>query len=229
MAIAMTLIASAVAAQSAGPSPASPAGSADDRALLQSAVAHRGIGADSAAAVIYLFTDFACPDCALFIAQRLDSLVAAAVTPGRARLIHATFLIPRLLRGWQGASAAYCIAAITDVRTFDEAARRIFAEQGTWALARDAAPPLRAIARDVGADPGRFDDCTARNVMAPLLLSDVRAGFAAGITGTPTLVVLAAKALADRTRDPFEGAVTLRGDVPLSQVLAAVAKVTKTK
>ncbi|MCU0633682.1 MAG: DsbA family protein [Gemmatimonadaceae bacterium] len=210
-------------------SPASPTGSADDRALLQAAVAHRALGSDSAAAVIYFFSDYACPDCARFVTERLDSLLTAVVRPGRARIIHASFLIPRLLRGWQGASAAFCIAAITDASTFDEASRRIFAEQAQWATARDAAPTLRAIARDVGADPARYDDCIARDLMAPLILSDVRAGFAARLTGTPTLVVLSARALTDRTRDPFEGAIALSGSAPMRQILDAVEKVAKAK
>jgi protein-disulfide isomerase len=153
--------------------------------------------------------------------------VKAVVVPGTARVVHASFLIPRLLRGWSGASAAYCIAGLTDAKTFDEAARRIFAEQGQWATARDPLPGLRTIARDVGTDMQRFDDCVARSVMAPLLLSDVRAGFAAGITGTPTLVVLSAKALRDRTRDPFAEAETVQGSAGIPSVVNAVQRVAR--
>lgn len=229
LALLLPAFAAAGAQEGAPPSPASPTGAADDRALLQAAVQHRTLGADSAAVVIYLFADFACPDCARFVASRLDSVVTAVVQPGRARLVHASFLIPRLLRGWQGASAAFCIAGLTDAATFDEAMRRIFDAQPVWATARDAAPPLRAIARDVGADPVRYDDCVARDVMAPLLVSDVRAGLAAGVTGTPTLVILSAKALADRTRDPFQGAVVLAGSAPYPEIVNAVQKAAKAR
>jgi protein-disulfide isomerase len=208
-------------------SPGSPAGASEDRTLLQTAVEHRSIGSDSTAVVVYLFTDFACPDCAIFVAEQLDPLIRAVVAPGTARVVHASFLIPRLLRGWNGASAAYCIAGLTDAKTFDEAARRIFAEQGRWATARDPLPVLRTVARDVGTDMERFDDCVSRNVMAPLLLSDVRAGFAAGVTGTPTIVVVSAKALRDRTRDPFAQAETVQGSAGVQAIVAAVQRVAK--
>jgi protein-disulfide isomerase len=222
------LATASVPAAHAQTSPGSPTGAAEDRAMLQAALRHRAIGSDSAKVVIYFFSDYACPDCAQFVAQRMDSLVGALVTPGAARIVHASFLIPRLLRGWQGATAAFCIAALTDVATFDEAARRIFAEQGIWATARDAAAPLRAIARDVGADPVRFDDCVIREVMAPLILADIRAGFSARVTGTPRLVLLSAAALADRTRDPFDNAVSFPGNAPLSELRAAVARLSRT-
>lgn len=195
-----------------------------DLALLGAAEAARTFGAgpggalDPALPTIHEFVDFACPTCRDAFVARYDSVKAAFVETGRANLIVRAFPIPRLLRGPHAAEAALCAGALGGPDAFSHLQRRFYETQADWRFLRDPAPAFRREAADARVDAEAFEDCLARDVVAPLLVADVRLGSRLGATGTPTFVFVAPGAT--------EPSDLFYGDEPLARFEEAFARAT---
>ncbi|MHC4067636.1 MAG: DsbA family protein, partial [Planctomycetota bacterium] len=78
-------------------------------------------------------------------------------------------------------------------------------------------PYFEAYAEDLGVPLRDFSACLARDAMAPLIISDVRAGNEAGITGTPSFVF--------NKLDEFNGDETFYGTQPMDTFLVTIERV----
>jgi protein-disulfide isomerase len=159
-----------------------------DGELLNRADSVRIRLAAAPAVILMEFVDFACSDCAAFHMARADSLQALVAAED---LVYAfrVYPIPRLLRGYHGAEAAFCAGGVGGRAAFEAMTKLLFQRQGDWALAFDPQPLILAYARELGL-PGTFDECVRRNAVSPLILADARQGAHLGVPGTPTFVVL---------------------------------------
>ena len=157
---------------------------------MQRADAARMYGTDTTRATIHEFVDFACSTCRAFYLERSDSLKAKYVESGEVNLVVHTYVIPRLMRGYHAAEAAFCAGALGDREGFEGMQRHLFTDQADWRAMRDPVPGFVAYAEELGLSAEPFRDCLLRDAMAPLIMADMRTAGLARIPGTPTFVFL---------------------------------------
>ncbi len=171
----------------AATSTAQQTGAGADIELLQRADAARSTATPAAEVTIDEFLDFACSHCANFHLQRADSL-QALVAAENLNLTIRMFPIPRLMRGFQAAEAAFCAAAFTGRPGFIGMLKQLFENQAAWSQLLDPTPIFETYARNIGVPLEPYRDCVARDAMAPLIVNDVRMAKDLGIRGTPSFV-----------------------------------------
>jgi protein-disulfide isomerase len=162
-------------------------GAGADIELLQRADAARSITTPTADVTIDEFIDFACSHCANFHLQRGDSLQALVVAEDLNLAIR-VFPIPRLLRGFQAAEAAFCAAAYTGRPGFTGMLKQLFENQAAWSQELDPTQIFETYARNLDVPLAPYRECVARDAMAPLIVNDVRIAKDLGVRGTPTFV-----------------------------------------
>jgi protein-disulfide isomerase len=158
-----------------------------DIELLQRADAARSLATPTAEVTIDEFIDFACSHCANFHLQRGDSLQTLVAAENLSLSIR-MFPIPRLMRGFHAAEAAFCAAAYIGRPGFMGMLKQLFENQAAWSQARDPTPIFETYARNINVPLDRYRDCVARDAMAPLIVNDVRIAKDLGVQGTPTFV-----------------------------------------
>jgi len=159
-----------------------------DALLLQRADAARTYGDDDRVPTIDEFVDFACPDCSVFHAERGDSLINRFVIGAGVNYRVRMYLIPRLMRGYQAAEAAYAAGALEGRSAFEGMMRLLLEHQEEWRYLLDPTPHFEEYARYLELPLDRFRELLERDAMAPLILSDIRMAQAMGVTGAPTFV-----------------------------------------
>jgi protein-disulfide isomerase len=175
-----------------GPSPASAqvAGSAAEAApaVIQRAIESRSKGADSAAVVVFEIADFQCPYCADFAATVAPELDERYVATGQVQWVFVNLPLHTHPRAWHAAEAALCAGVAGD--RFWEMHDTLFARQSDWGSADDPAARFAAYAAelDVPADP--YARCVDEDQVAALILQDLGSVVSAGISGTPTFIIM---------------------------------------
>jgi protein-disulfide isomerase len=158
-----------------------------DILLIERADAARTVASESAEVTLDEFIDFACPDCSAFYLQRADSLDALVEAEDLQFTIR-VYPIPRLLRGFQAAEAAFCAGALADRPGFLGMVDQLHRHQEAWRHLLDPTSMFEAYAANLDLPTQQFTSCLARDAMAPLIISDIRLAMEAGIPGTPTFV-----------------------------------------
>jgi protein-disulfide isomerase len=217
--LASLLSAPLVAQAPAAPSPANPAGAADDRAFFDRAREARRLGSATAPVRMLEFFDYACPDCGRYHATRADSVRRAFAESGEVELVPTAWPIPGLLRSWQAAEGAACAGAVGGAPVFTKVHDRLLREQAQWSVLVDARAHIEGIVADAGANRTAYAECVASDRVAPLLNTDIRLGNALGVNGTPTLVLLR------RDASDLSQVVVLSAFAPLDSIRAALNRV----
>lgn len=207
------------AQSAAAPSPANPAGVADDRAAFERAREARRHGSATAPVRMLEFFDYACPDCGRYHATRADSVRRAFAESGEVELVPTAWPIPRLLRSWQAAEGAACAGAIGGAKVFAQVHDRLLRDQGTWSVLADARAHVEGVAVAAGANRAAYAECVASDRMAALLNTDIRLGNALGVNGTPTLVIMR------RDASDLSQVVVLSAFAPLDSIRSAISRV----
>ncbi len=158
-----------------------------DIELIQRADAARMVASESAEVTLDEFIDFACPHCSAFHLQRADSL-AALVEAEDLQFSIRVYPIPRLLRGFQAAEAAFCAGALAGRAGFLGMLDQLNRHQEAWRHLLDPTSIFEAYAANMELPMQEFSSCLARDAMAPLIISDIRLAKDAGVPGTPTFV-----------------------------------------
>lgn len=188
---------------------------ADLERLSRAGIA-RTVGPDSAKVMVLEFLDFECPVCAAFHVQRADSL-KKALGPDT-RLVFVNFPLTNHMFSLHSAEAATCAGAVGGHDGFMKVADALYRQQKDWAEADNPTRVFMRIAQQAGVDTASFADCRSRDLVAPLLLSDIDMAGKFGIRGTPTFVVLAAGAKS------AQEAQVASGNVAMSQLIEMIAK-----
>ncbi len=147
------------------------------------------IGGARARVVIEEYADFQCPYCAAHDTTYADSVLAWVRAQNGA--VRFDFYDVALRSHPAAAPAARAARCAGEQGRYDAARRALFAAQGTWRQAWDAAERATRIARATVKDAAAFDRCMAADA-APvygILAANWARGKAAGIPGTPTFVI----------------------------------------
>jgi protein-disulfide isomerase len=168
--------------------PTSAKTAAEEREMLVKADAARAIGPEDAKVVLVELFDFGCSACQEFHRTRSDSL--KAVLPPDVRFIAMGFLIPRFPRGYHAAEAALCAGALGGPAGYQTMADRLMAAPSDWENAHDPRATFIGYAREAKLDVAAFTDCTDRDMMAPVILSDLSIANNFEAQATPTFVAI---------------------------------------
>lgn len=181
----------AVPAAAQTPTPESSAGAVVERALES-----RAKGDPNAEVVVFEVADFQCPYCAQFAGTVAKELDRKYVVTGRIQWVFVNLPLHTHRLAWVAAEAALCAGAAGGV--FWPMHDRLFAEQSRWSRMDDPAAYFAGIARDLGADVSQYEACVAQDRVAPLILEDFGSAVSAGITGTPTFIVMRGDEMVER-------------------------------
>jgi protein-disulfide isomerase len=174
----------------------SPMGVEATNRVLERALESRAKGSESAAVVVFEIADFQCPYCAQFAAQIGPELDARYVEPGRIQWVFVNLPLHTHPRAWHAAEAALCAGVAGD--KFWQMHDRLFASQDTWGSADDPAPLFARYAAELGVPPDAFRACTVGDQVASLIIQDLGSAVSAGVTGTPTFIIMKDKQVVDR-------------------------------
>ena len=136
-------------------------------------------GAPDAAVTIVEFSDFECPFC-VRVQPTLERVLQEYA--GRLRLVYRHFPLTSIHpRAWKAAEASLCAG---EQDRFWEMHDLMFAEQHAVSV-----PDLKDKARRLGLSGAEFDGCLDSGRHYEAVRSDILAGTAAGVSGTPAFLV----------------------------------------
>ncbi len=183
-----TFLVPAVLAAPASGQRSSPADGPAPESAVERALESRAKGSPEAAVVVFEIADFQCPYCATFSATVAPALDARYVETGEVQWIFVNLPLHSHPLAWHAAEAALCAGAVAD--RFWPMHDRLFEEQAAWGAAADPAAHFAAYAEELGVPAAAFAECTAQDAVAPLILQDLGSVISAGITGTPTFIIM---------------------------------------
>ena len=136
------------------------------------------LGAADAPVTIVAFSDYECPFC-----KRAEPAVKSVLESygGKVRLVYREFPLPNHRHAQKASEAALCAH---DQGKYWQMQDKLFANQDALAL-----EDLKGYARGVGLDSARFDRCLDGGDMAGEIEKSIRAGDAAGVSGTPAFFI----------------------------------------
>lgn len=182
-------VAAAAAAQSA------PAQSSASTALDQ-ALESRTKGSADAAVVVFEVADFQCPYCARFAEEIAPAVHEKYVDSGQVQWVFVNLPLHTHPLAWHAAEAALCAGVAGD--RFWPMHDRLFAEQESWGSADDPQALFADYAAELGVPEAAYRSCTTNDDVASLILQDLGSVVSAGITGTPTFIILREEEVVDQ-------------------------------
>ena len=135
-------------------------------------------GPENAPITIVEFSDYECPYCVRAEGTVKDVLAAY---PGKIRLVYRDYPLPMHPKAPKAAEAAHCAE---DQGKYWEMHDKLFASNPKLEVA-----DLKAAARDVGLDGGKFDQCLDSGEKAKVVEMHKKAGDEAGVSGTPAFFI----------------------------------------
>lgn len=171
------------------------AGSANT-AAIQRAMESRTLGDADANVVVFEIADFQCPYCARFAESLGPTLHERYVETGQVQWVFVNLPLHTHPLAWHAAEAALCAGAAGD--QFWPMHDRLFAEQDEWGAASDPAARFARYAADLGVPADAFATCVERDQIAALILQDLGSAISAGISGTPTFLIMKDQQVVER-------------------------------
>jgi protein-disulfide isomerase len=135
-------------------------------------------GPQNAPVTIVEFSDYECPYCV-----RAEETVkeVLATYPGKVRLVYRDYPLPMHAKAPKAAEAAHCAA---DQGKYWEMHDKLLANAQKLDVS-----DLKAHAREVGLDGGKFDQCLDSSEKAKVVEGHKKAGEEAGVSGTPAFFI----------------------------------------
>lgn len=145
------------------------------------------VGEADAPITLIEFTDYQCPFCGRHFTQTYSQIKAEYVDTGKVKYVTRDFPLGFHQNAQKAAEASECA---DDQGKFADMHDKLFAEQGAWSSAADAASVFKQYAADLGMNAGDFDSCLDGGTHAEEVRADMAAGQASGISGTPGFWIL---------------------------------------
>ncbi|MFN2327131.1 MAG: DsbA family protein [Gemmatimonadales bacterium] len=163
---------------------------------VERALESRAKGSADAGVVVFEIADFQCPYCATFAATVAPALDERYVEPGHVHWIFVNLPLHSHPLAWHAAEAALCAGAAGD--QFWPMHDRLFEEQDEWGADSDPAARFATYAADLGVPADPYAACTEGDQVASLILQDLGSAISAGITGTPTFIIMKGQEVVER-------------------------------
>lgn len=164
--------------------------------IVERALESRSKGSRDATVVVFEIADFQCPYCATFAAAIAPALDERYVETGDVQWIFVNLPLHSHPIAWHAAEAALCAGAAGD--QFWPMHDRLFEKQDEWGSAPDPTARFATYAAALGVPAAPYEACTAGDQVASLILQDLGSAISAGITGTPTFIIMKGQEVVDR-------------------------------
>jgi protein-disulfide isomerase len=150
-------------------------------------VAGVGRGNSNAPITLFEFADFTCPGCRNFNIFLEPMIRDSLVNTGKVRFVYYDFPLGggAHRHGFIAARAARCA---NEQGKFWEMHDALFTRQGDWSFVNDPVELFVGYAREVGVEPGAFEQCVRSDKFAREVTENREFGVSLAVNSTPTLV-----------------------------------------
>lgn len=132
------------------------------------------------------FSDFGCGYCRRFHNETFPTLMKEYIETGKVQWKYVTFVSGMFPNGKAAAFAGECAG---EQGLFEPMSALLYARQPEWKGESDPAEALEALAREAGADVGRYRECVAEDRPGARIRSGFLTGARLGVRGTPTFMI----------------------------------------
>jgi len=146
------------------------------------------VGSPDAPVEVLAATDYQCPDCKRYEEAEMAAIQARFIDSGQVRWRHLILALPGHDDAIPAARAMGC-AMEQGEAIATRMHRGLFAAQSSWARQPGVLDSLRVVATGAGVSLGDWDPCMASGRYTDEVAQSWRAAQAAGVPGTPTLVL----------------------------------------
>jgi protein-disulfide isomerase len=146
------------------------------------------MGSDSAQLEVVEFGDFECPGCGSFATLTEPDIKSRLVAAGIVRFRFMDFPLSMHPNSWPAHLASWCAG---EQGKFWEMHDAIFMNQDRWNTQATRRPErvLSGLAKQVGVDVARYDECVRTGKYQPQIRANVDEGIKRGVNGTPTFFI----------------------------------------
>ncbi len=155
---------------------------------MERALESRAKGGDSAAVVVFEIADFQCPYCAEFATSVAPAIDEKYVETGRIQWVFVNLPLHTHPLAWAAAEAALCAGVAGD--RFWAMHDRLFQEQEAWTRAENPRARFAEYAADLDVPTPAYQACVRDDQVASLILQDLGSVVSAGVSGTPTFIIM---------------------------------------
>lgn len=172
--------------------------------------ARHSIGADDAAYVIRVYSDFECPYCAMFEQQGMPIVRGLLDDRDDVRFEYHHFPLRSHPNAALVAEASECVATLTGEDNFWAFHDLVFQNQTAWAGSSNALPILLDYAHDIGADHPALRSCIINGDEAQEVAESYNHAISEiQVTGTPTIYVNGVRLSDYSSTEAFERAMRI--------------------
>lgn len=144
------------------------------------------LGAEDAPVVVYEFSDFGCPFCAMFARGTLPDLHEEFIETGIVRWTYVPFVMGNFPNGAEAARAAECAGA---QNRFWEMHDLLYARQNDWKSTRNPTNLFNGYADELDLERGQFSSCYRQNQPRERTDTNNRAAAALRVRATPSFFI----------------------------------------
>ena len=145
------------------------------------------IGSPTAPVEITEYADLQCPACGSFDVLQWDVVKRQLVDSGLVRWRYRDFPLDQVHR--HARLAAHSAACASDQGKFWEYKALVYQRQADWSFKSSAIGMFRDMARQVGLDTGKFDECMNSKKFAGRIEASLQEGIKLGVPSTPTFLI----------------------------------------
>ena len=146
------------------------------------------LGSPTAPIEVSEYADFTCPACAAFSTVQFPDVRARLVESVKGRFRYRDFPLEGGIHKYSRV-AAHSAACANDQGKFWELAERQFLHQGEWAMAGNAVPKLKELAKEAGLDTGLWQSCMESAKYAGRIQASLDEGARIGVHETPSFLI----------------------------------------
>ena len=164
--------------------------------LIERALESRTKGNPDARIVVFEIADFQCPYCARFAGTVGPEIDQKYIDTDKVQWVFVNLPLHTHPLAWHAAEAALCAGAAGG--RFWAMHDRLFELQDQWGRADDPLARFQRMAVELGVPEVAYRRCMVEDQVASLILQDLGSAISAGVSGTPTFIVMRGQEVVDQ-------------------------------